>query len=555
MLAPLARAEGADAVNRILVIGGYGGFGARLARRLAAAGHAVLVGGRDAAKGSAFAATLARAEGVCVDRDGDVGAVLARLKPDLLVDAAGPFQGSDYRVAEACLAAGIPYLDLADGRAFVTGFAGLDERARGAGIAMVSGASSVPALSGAAARQLAAGLDRVTRVDIAISASARATASRSVTGAVLSYAGRPIRVWRGRRWEERPGCGDLRRELFALPGSPRLRRLCGLCDVPDLDLLPALLPGRPAVTFRAGPERALQMRLLAAASLLVRWGWARSLRGLTLLALRAQKAMRLASSDRSAMAVNLWGWRGDTPVERRWTLIAEHGDGPEIPTLAACLLAERLLAGEVPAGARDAAGLLDLADFEPLFAGLAIRHAVVETIGRDLLYRRVMGAAFDRLPSLVRTIHQVHGDAGASGEGSVRRGGGPAGRAVAWFGGFPPAGDYPLHVSFEENDGVERWTRRFGPHRFDSRLSEDGGKLVERFGPMRFAFDLPADATGLAMRLTGWSLFGMKLPRFLAPRIDAREWQEEDRFHLHVAIAMPLIGEVVRYDGWLRPAD
>jgi hypothetical protein len=555
MLAALARSEGADVVRRILLIGGYGGFGARLARRLAAAGLVVLVGGRDAAKASAFAATLARGEGVRLDRDGDVGAALARLTPDLLVDAAGPFQDSDYRVAEACLAARIPYLDLADGRAFVTGFAGLDARARAAGVAMVSGASSVPALSGAVARELAAGLDRVTRVDIAISASARATASRSVTEAILSYAGRPVRVWRGRRWEERPGCGDLAREVFARPGGAKLRRLCGLCDVPDLDLLPALLPGRPAVTLRAGPERALQMRLLAAASLPVRWGRARSLRPLTPLAMRSQRAMRLMSSDRSAMAVTLWGWRGESPVERRWTLIAEQGDGPEIPTLAAYLLAERLLAGAVPAGAGDAAGLLDLADFEPLFAELAIRHARVETVGRDLLYRRVMGAAFDRLPPLVRAIHQVHGDAGASGQGSVRRGGGLAGRAVAWFGGFPPAGEYPLHVSFEENGGVERWTRHFGPHRFDSRLSEHGGKLVERFGPMRFAFDLPGDATGLVMRLTGWSLFGMRLPRFLAPRIDAREWQEEDRFHLHVAIAMPLVGEVVRYDGWLRPAD
>jgi len=41
---------------------------------------------------------------------------------------------------------------------------------------------------------------------------------------------------------------------------------------------------------------------------------------------------------------------GDDVIEREWVLVAEHGDGPEIPTLAAVLLAEALLAGTVPVG-------------------------------------------------------------------------------------------------------------------------------------------------------------------------------------------------------------
>ncbi|MDB5685685.1 MAG: saccharopine dehydrogenase, partial [Rhizorhabdus sp.] len=41
-------------MSRILVLGGYGGFGGRIARRLVAAGHEVLVAGRDPEKARAF---------------------------------------------------------------------------------------------------------------------------------------------------------------------------------------------------------------------------------------------------------------------------------------------------------------------------------------------------------------------------------------------------------------------------------------------------------------------------------------------------------------------
>ncbi len=67
---------------------------------------------------------------------------------------------------------------------------------------------------------------------------------------------------------------------------------------------------------------------------------------------------------------------------------------------------------------------------------------------------------------------------------------------------FPPAGSHPLHVSFVERDGVERWTRHFGDRSFSSHLSEQAGQLVERFGALRFVFDLPSDEHGLTMHIS-----------------------------------------------------
>ena len=196
-------------MSRILVIGGYGGFGARLCRRLAAAGHELLVAGRDRAKATAFASTLPAAQPLVLDR-ADIGAVLPALDADLVIDAAGPFQGSSPAVPEACIAARIPYLDIADARDFVCGIGALDRAARDSGVAIVSGASSVVALSGAVVRRLAEGLDRVETIEMALSVTSRRTGADSVVRAALSYVGRPVRLWRcggwtaASGWQERP---------------------------------------------------------------------------------------------------------------------------------------------------------------------------------------------------------------------------------------------------------------------------------------------------------------------------------------------------------------
>jgi hypothetical protein len=182
---------------------------------------------------------------------------------------------------------------------------------------------------------------------------------------------------------------------------------------------------------------------------------------------------------------------------------------------------------------------------------LSLRHEFAERGLPPPLYARIMGAAFDRLPPAVRRLHDICRDSGAEGEGRVERGRGLIARAVAAAMRFPPEGLWPLHVAFAERGGTERWTRDFGGHRFASELSRDDGRIVERFGPLRFAFELPSGPEGLEMRLRAWSVLGIPLPLGLAPRIGAREWEEEGRFRFAVTASLPLIGEIVRYSGWL----
>lgn len=356
----------------MVVLGGYGGFGARLSRRLAADGWQVIVAGRSADKAKAFADTLQGGQGLTADRNGDLTPLLDRFKPTLLVDAAGPFQGSSYAVPQTCIAAGVAYLDLADGREFVCGIGALDVAARVAGVPVISGASSVPALSGAVVRELAAQFDTVTQIDLAISASDRATAGASVATSILSYAGKPLPLWDGTAWREKVGWRLLKCERFQVGTGPKLSRLVALVDVPDHVLLPQRVAGRPAVTFRAGPEFAFQLLGIWLFCWLVRWGWLRSLVPLAPFLHRLQGLTAWLCSDRSAMAVTVCGTRESASANARWTLIADAGDGPEVPTLAAQLIARRIAAGTLTPGARDAGQELSLADFRELFAKLAI---------------------------------------------------------------------------------------------------------------------------------------------------------------------------------------
>ena len=536
-------------MKHVLVLGGYGGFGGRVALQLAEAGFAVIVAGRSAARARTFCGrhpklplrplALAREDGLGAER------------PWLVVDAAGPFQEIDYRLPEACIAAGCHYLDLADGRDFVCGIDRLDAAARAAGVVVLSGASSLPALSAAVCDGLARGLDRVSAIDAALSAGNRAAAGVSVTRAILSYVGRPVPLWRGQAWREGFGWQELGRALFRIPGARPLRRRVAICDVPDLALFPDRYPGRPSVRFRAGTELGVETVGLWLLSWPVRWGWLRSLRPLTSLLVGGQRALGWIGGKRSAMRVVVKGWRGERAVRRAWTVLAERGDGPWIPTLAVPLLAAKL-DGLAP-GARSAAGALSLDEFERAFAPFAIATASEEQEAPPL-YARVMGAAFAALPSEVRALHLVNGDLAASGMAEVVRGKGLAARLLCRLMGFPAAGaEVPVSVWMREEGGVETWRRDFGGAAFSSRLSQRGGLLVERFGPLRFGFVLCREPDGLTMHFTRWWLGPLPMPRLLMPRGVAREHAADGRFHFDVPVALPLIGPVIHYRGWLTP--
>jgi hypothetical protein len=553
---------------KILIVGGYGTFGRRLVELLESEpGLTLIVAGRSRSKAEALCNSRGMAHAMLepqtFDRDGDLEAQLASLRPDILVDASGPFQAygaRPYRVIEACIAARVNYLDLADGSDFVAGVAAFDARAHEAGIYALSGASTCPALTAAVTRRLSRDMLRVDSIRAGIAPSPFADVGENVIRAIAATAGRRIALRRNGVERTAYPFTEQTRFTIAPPGRlPMQNRLFALVDVPDLRALPELWPGMAGVWIGAGPEPEVLLRALIALAWLVR---AKLLPSLSPLASLMQFATKHArwGENRGGMFVDVAGTDATGARRKRgWHLVAEGDDGPFIPAMAVAALLRKARAGQSPpAGARAAIRELELEDFERLFSSRSIVTGVrddgpVDTIP---LYARILGSAWNELPVEIRAMHDR--TALAEGRASVERGTNPLARMAAWIAGFPAAKpDTSVRVRFEVANGVETWTRTFGDETFASRQYAASGRwdrlICERFGPFVFAMALVREDSRLKLVLRGWSVFGVRLPMWLCVNMQAFETVEDGRFRFHVEVGHRLTGLIVRYRGWLVP--
>src|SRR6516165_1920543 len=135
--------------TRVLIVGGYGNFGSLIARRLSREpGISLTIAGRSEQKAREVAGPI-QAEWLGIEVPHTLEAGLASARPHIVIHTSGPFQTQSYDVAEACIRHQCHYVDLADGRDFVTNIVRFDEVAKAAGIVIASGASTVPALTSA----------------------------------------------------------------------------------------------------------------------------------------------------------------------------------------------------------------------------------------------------------------------------------------------------------------------------------------------------------------------------------------------------------------------
>lgn len=543
-------------MKRIVLVGATGAFGERLARLLSAwDGVELVLAARRAAPLEALAAELrpgARAAIAVMPFDRGAPDALADLRPWAVVDAAGPFQASDFRLARQGIGAGAHYVDLADARDFVAAFPdALDAAARRAGVLAVTGASSTPALSNAALEAITSGWPAIDRVTVAISPGARAPRGRSVVDAILSYVGRPVGVFEGGGWTTRPGWSGPRR--VRIPGLGE--RWASLCETPDLDLLPARFAVRRDALFLAGLELAPLHLGLWALSWPVRLGLVSDLRPLGGPLRAAAGLAARFGSDRGGMLVRAEGVGADgRPRRAEWSLAAAANAGPTVPAAAAAAMLRGLMEGRIVArGARACVGLLSLDDITAELAGLPIvTRAFSSAADPPALFPRALGDAFAGLPAAVRAVHGASGPAVFRGRGRARgaRGLAPIRRAL----GLPAPGAYPsLQVEVCPVPGGERWTRTFGRTQFSSRLTAgaDTGTFEERFGPLRFRFEAEPLPKGFRWRFLGWRLGPIPLPRALAPRINARAFETGGDYRFSVAAAHPALGLLFAYAGRL----
>ena len=560
--------------KRVLIIGGYGTFGGCLARLLANDPRlSLLVAGRSPEKAKAFVSRhRKRAEMApfVFDRDGDVEQQISACDAEFVVDASGPFQdyGEDpYRVAGASIACGANYLDLADATKYVLGIDVLNDDARAKGVFALSGASTCVALSSAVLRHLSQDMQQVLLMRGGIAPSPYSGVGLSVMQAVALSAGRPTKAVVDQQIQNVYPFTDSKQITIAPPGSMPLHpRIFSLVDVPDLLTAQMIKPDIENVWFGAAPVPGIYHALLRVLARAVKRGWLPSLQFLSPIMFRVMRDFSWGE-HRGGMFIEVAGLKeGAGSISRRWHLIAEGDDGPAIPAIASAAIITRCLDGKQPQpGARPATNELTLDAFQAFFGRMNIRTGE-RNLGGDQdnrdwpIFRRVLGSAWDDLPEQILALHDVSGIRVFEGRARVTRGSSILARLLGRVIGFPPAADdVPLRVRMNADGERERWTRDFDGHKFSSVMSvgkkRASGLICERFGPAQFAIALVLENGGLKYVPRRWTLLGIPMPLYLAPQGKMLEYVEDDIFHFHVELKLPIIGNIVTYQGWLRATD
>jgi len=547
-------------IKTVLIIGGYGQFGGRLSRRLSDIGDiTVLVAGR----------TLSKAEALCeqyggnlrpvyFDRSEDLDTQLDKFKPWLVIDAAGPFQsvfGHGYTLAKACIRHGAHYIDLSDSGTFTQGISRLDARAQAAGVAVVSGASSVPALSSAVVDAAMPNFTQITSIEGGISPGGKIDIGMSVTQAVLSYLGKPLKIFRAGAWTTELGYSRVHVHKIALQGEKPLCRKFGLCDAPDLLLFPEHYDGVETVRFYGSQELwiiHINIRILA---WLQKRGIVRNLQNHAKILRWIGTQFGRFASERGGMYMRILGIDDDgNPISQQWHLIAEEGDGPFIPTLAAEILTRHWLAAKPKSGARAALSEITLSEFEHVFTSLSIKSEFEDVQAAPYLFQQVLGADFEELPAAVRSGHQVSNTKTMRGRVDVVRGKNPLAQLAANIIGFAKTGsNKPITISMEVLDGMEIWTRTIDGQSFCSALSKASNpfEIYERFGPIKFKMKFRIEDEKLHYDIISAKMLGIPFPKFLLPKSITHERAEAGKFIFDVEVRLPLLGRLIAYKGRL----
>ncbi|HQQ62241.1 MAG TPA: saccharopine dehydrogenase NADP-binding domain-containing protein [Pseudomonadales bacterium] len=336
----------------VLILGGYGNFGSKIARRLAGCVDIrLIIAGRNLQRASRLSVelqTISAHAGHALRLDAtdrNFEQALCSSGAQLLIHTSGPFQLQDYRVANACINNGIHYIDLADGRSFVAHFNQLADIARKKGVLAVTGASTVPGLSSAVICKYLAEFSRLEKIEYGISPGNKAERGEATVAAILSYTGHTFQRLENGTLRNVYGWQDIFRHKF--PGPMGLRWLAN-CDVPDLALFPESYPTLKTIRFYAGLELPLLHLAMWVMSWLARFGlirnWARYAASIT----QISRWFEGFGSDNGGMYMRMSGvgTTGD-PLTVEWTLIAENGDGPMIPTIPAVILARKLACGRI----------------------------------------------------------------------------------------------------------------------------------------------------------------------------------------------------------------
>lgn len=362
-------------MHHILLFGGTGAFGRRIALALAQIPNIYLtLVSRHGVINHNFDKPQAKIDTIQLDVHTLTAKQLIALRPHFIINAVGPFHLQNYNLPQACIDAGCHYLDLADNRAYVTNITTLDEAAKNAHVSIITGASTVPALSAAVIDHFLPAFSALESVTYDISPGNQTERGVGTVASILSYTGKAFQTLENGQPHTVYGWQDL--HLKTLPQLGR--RWMSRCDIPDLTIFPSRYPSLRTLRFYAGLELSILHLGLWLLAGVVRLGLPLHLSHHAALLRRISLWLYPFGSDHGGMHMLLQGRDvNHTTKSIYWFLQAKAGDGPQIPVTAAIILIKKWLAGiALPIGAYPCLGIFTLDEFLNELKDFSITHGV-----------------------------------------------------------------------------------------------------------------------------------------------------------------------------------
>ncbi|WP_324669342.1 saccharopine dehydrogenase family protein [Geochorda subterranea] len=353
---------------RFVVLGGAGDMGRRAALELAVTPgvEQVTLADRNERKAQAVRDLLARdpsvrarVEAVAVDALDRPAVVALMREHDVAVGAAGPFYLLEEPLVQAAIEARRPYVSLCDDHDAASRVLALDEAARSADVAILTGLGWTPGLTNLCVRHAAATLDAVESAHLAWAGSSADSEGTAVVLHTMHIFSRRVSTFAGGRWLEVPAGTEPERVTFPdpigtvtvyhvghpepvtvprfVPGLQEVRLKGGLSE-PSLNAL-AVAFGRMGLTATHGRRRRLAAILKPLLPVFERLGPRRPAASGFVVRVRGRKdgqpAERLYSgvghmADLTAVPVALGAlWMARGRITRRGVFAPEAEGGPE----------------------------------------------------------------------------------------------------------------------------------------------------------------------------------------------------------------------------------
>ena len=367
--------------KNIILLGGYGNFGKRIAENLLnLVNVTIIITGRNYDKAVEQCAEFEQRKASVRLKPAELDIQsttfeknLLSLDPFLVIHTGGPFQKQGYRVPQACIDIGSHYIDLADDRRFVCDINQLNSAAKENNVLVVSGASSVPGLSSTVIDHYLPQFKQLKTIDFAISPGNKAERGEATIRAILSYTGHPFKALRNKEWINVFGWGDTRKRDFG--GSIGSRWLANI-DIPDMELFPNRYPSVETVQFQAGLEVSLLHHCMSFMSKIVQFKLVRNWAPFTKWIVKGSKLLLPFGTDDGGMQVTLQGVGiNGKQLKIDWTLFAEGGVGPYIPIISTIILTKKLVGQSInKTGAMACQGMYCLEEFDEYAKAWGIYH-------------------------------------------------------------------------------------------------------------------------------------------------------------------------------------